>query len=241
MRTSNKILLGAFITVIAVLTIIHVTLYAKMKSGHAIAYVPDAQPDRFDNHQLSAKTYVSARGLKNLRITSSQTPLLKIQKQNDNSISFSQSGDSLILNAGNNLSSESRSGRQVGSEEVILSLPGIQGLVMEDCNVVITGEQTVENARSFSIAAYNSNISIGDEFGESGNNFFAQLKIDGVNNTILRLLNQTTVAELEINLRDRGVLIDEGFKSSILRGTFDNSTDIKLKGENLNKLNQLKK
>ncbi|RYY11313.1 MAG: hypothetical protein EOO04_35460 [Chitinophagaceae bacterium] len=40
MRTSNKILLGGFLFLILLVTGLHVTIYAKYKSGHYTIYQP---------------------------------------------------------------------------------------------------------------------------------------------------------------------------------------------------------
>src|SRR5262245_10242332 len=95
MKKSNKILLGGFLTVILIITGIHIALFAKYKNGNYTIY--PRQEEIIDSSRLEFQ------GIKTVRISNvfSATILLadraQMKKINEHIIRIEQKGDSLII------------------------------------------------------------------------------------------------------------------------------------------------
>lgn len=94
MKTSNKILLGGFLFLILLITGIHITLYAKYKSGHYTIYSPVG-----NENQVAMQSFP---GISHVTIHSSGAivefgDVLAIRKDNGNAVQYVQQGDSLVI------------------------------------------------------------------------------------------------------------------------------------------------
>ncbi len=94
MKKSNKLLLGAFMGGILLLSAIHISLYAKYRSGDHIPFSGEME-SLFMQSYPHAK-FVSIRNVENIALQFGDS--LKTEKAEDKDLQFSQQGDTLHIN-----------------------------------------------------------------------------------------------------------------------------------------------
>jgi hypothetical protein len=94
MKKSNKILLGGFLTLILLITGIHITLYAKYKTGHYTIYQPDGK-DR--QPSMQAFPNVSIVTIRNNTAVISFGDTLSVEKGKEEFIQYLLQGDSIVI------------------------------------------------------------------------------------------------------------------------------------------------
>src|SRR6266700_4411475 len=98
MKTSNKILLGTFLTGMATVTLIHVALYARYKSGNIVA-LAGADNSQLESVSFPVIKFVSMDGLQNCTLIPADSMRLEIEKPNRSEVFFKQSGDTLFVSS----------------------------------------------------------------------------------------------------------------------------------------------
>jgi len=99
MKKSNKILLGGFLTVVLLITGIHITLYAKYKNGHYSIYQPGGK-----GQQASMQSFadVSAIIIRKGDAVISFGDTLSVEKGKEEYVQYARQGDSLVITGRNN-------------------------------------------------------------------------------------------------------------------------------------------
>ena len=94
MKKSNKLLLGGFLTVILLITGLHVALYAKFRNGHYLVYQPDAKKAGYDMQSYPNLTKVSIR---NCSVDIQFGEELAVEKGQQRFVKYMQQGDSIVI------------------------------------------------------------------------------------------------------------------------------------------------
>ncbi len=100
MKTSNKILLGAFLTSMLIIVSIHITLYAKYKKGEYKIAGDEMWLPNMLTYPLEDVKYVSMENLENVIVTPGDSTKLQYEKadEDDNNIlSVTKNRDTLFL------------------------------------------------------------------------------------------------------------------------------------------------
>ena len=100
MKTSNKILLGAFFTAMLIILSIHITLYAKYKKGEYKIAEDEMWLPNMLTYPLEDVKYVSLENLDNITITPGDSTKLQYEKadeDDDNILSVTKNHDTLFL------------------------------------------------------------------------------------------------------------------------------------------------
>ena len=100
MKTSNKILLGAFFTAMLIILSIHITLYAKYKKGEYKIAEDEMWLPNMLTYPLDDVKYVSMENLENVTITTGDSTKLQYEKadeDDDNILSVTKNHDTLFL------------------------------------------------------------------------------------------------------------------------------------------------
>ena len=100
MKTSNKILLGAFLTAMLIIASIHITLYAKYKRGEYKIADDEMWLPNMLTYPLDNVKYVSLENLDNVTITPGDSTKLQYEKadeDDDNILSVTKRQDTLFL------------------------------------------------------------------------------------------------------------------------------------------------
>lgn len=100
MKTSNKILLGAFFTAMLIILSIHITLYAKYKKGEYKIAEDEMWLPNMLTYPLEDVKYVSMENLDNITIIPGDSTKLQYEKadeDDDNILSVTKNHDTLFL------------------------------------------------------------------------------------------------------------------------------------------------
>ena len=98
MKKSNKILMVIFLTAILIVAGIHVSLYAKYKSGNVSAYTEQQPNENLETYPLSNRQQVRLENIGTVLVYVSATPSLKYEKgQKD--IKVTEEGGVLVVSA----------------------------------------------------------------------------------------------------------------------------------------------
>jgi hypothetical protein len=100
MKKSNKLLLGAFLTVILTITGIHIALYAKYKSGDYTIYHRKVKEEDDRMQKFPGVSFVIVRNVGTAMVVFGDTAA--VEKSNVNLIKYEQKGDSLFITGHNN-------------------------------------------------------------------------------------------------------------------------------------------
>jgi hypothetical protein len=95
MKKSNKLLLGGFLTVMLMITGIHIALFAKYKNGDYTIFHPEDIRENDRMQSFPAVSYVIIRNVGGATIRLGEKA--EVEKDQDDVIQYSQKGDSLII------------------------------------------------------------------------------------------------------------------------------------------------
>ena len=237
MKKSNRFLLTLLIALFAVPSIVHLALMARYKRG-AISVEKFDMNANFNHYEISAPHYVSAAGLHNLTVVSSDSASLAIEKSAGDKIEFSRKGDSLIIRSTAAEKVDENGEREGRDEAVTLHLPSAQGLVFDNCNIKLVGAGTKEKGQSFSLTISDSRLGFGSAYEAAPETSFDNLEIHANGKSSVKFFSSTFVRSLFVELAGASRLEDQGLKTEKLKGSFAPGTSAALSGENLNKLNK---
>jgi hypothetical protein len=95
MKKSNKLLLGAFLTVMLLITGIHIALFAKYKNGNYTIYHREVKHEDDRMQKFPGVSFVSVRNVRIATVLFGDTAA--VEKSNGNIIRYEQRGDSLFI------------------------------------------------------------------------------------------------------------------------------------------------
>jgi hypothetical protein len=100
MKKSNKLLLGAFLTVILTITGIHIALYAKYKTGNYTIRHREVNDENDRMQTFPGVSFVIVRNVGTVTVMFGDTAA--VEKTQGNIIKYEQKGDSLFITGHNN-------------------------------------------------------------------------------------------------------------------------------------------
>ena len=219
MKKSNKILLGGFLTVILLITGIHITLYAKYKNGHYTVYQPG------DNEKAPAMQSfpgISVITIRNGTAVISFGDVLSVEKGKEKSIQYIQQGDSLVISPRN------EEERFMNRSPVKLILP--LNVTISAYNSNISFEKGKENpGANPTIFLYNSNST----FAFSGKAIqLGHVKVNASDNSTAALHGNSQLGHLEVELKNSS-LEDDGGDIGQLSIATDSASQLRLQSKHL--------
>jgi hypothetical protein len=241
MRTSNKILLGIFLGPLIILTLLQLTLYAKLKSGHFVV-LKTVQEDRYIRLAPKNINNIAVYGLNNFRIISSDSLKLEIEKDERSHLHYVISGDSLIIHGDSIINQPGReSDIERSYQSVNLYLPSVVAIAADNSDITVEGSKDSLNAKSYHFTLTNSaGLKIEDNGDDSKQVYFKTLGIQASHSAGIELTGHTCVSDLQLSLI-QSAFTDNGAFVNQLSIDADKTSNISLKGDNLQKLNLIKK
>ncbi len=194
MKNSNKLLLGGFLTVILLISAIHITLYAKYRSGDYTIYNDDL-------HSMVMQSFphvkfISISNIANVTVRFSDS--MKVEKMEGNEIRYMQRGDTLHVSA----TDTSAPNRYL--DEVIIDIPPHASLYAFNTMLSFKGMKKGE--------ANNSNIYLNksEAFFSSMNEpmKLASVIVTAVNNSSVTF-GKTVINNLQVHLLNSSIVTDE--------------------------------
>ena len=95
MKTSNKILLSAFLATLLIIVSVHIALYAKYKNGDYALITDDMWPTNMVTYSLSDIKYVSVDNVENVTINAADSSKLQYDKpgeDDENTLTVTKKG-----------------------------------------------------------------------------------------------------------------------------------------------------
>lgn len=235
MKTSNKILLGIFLSPLLIIAAINMTLYAKYKSGHYIA-MTTVERDRFIRQPLKNISYVAVYGLNNFTVKAADTARLQIEKDEHGHLHYSIHGDSLIIH-GDSLLNKARENEILRSyQSVTLYLPGEINILADNTDIYLAGSTDSTKGRSLHLQLSNSSrCEVPDDFDNAKLQYFNVLSVHANNANGIELSGAAHIDALNLVLAntpfdDKSAVINKLVISA------DKNSSLTLKGDNLEKL-----
>lgn len=149
MKTSNKILLGIFLTIILLSTTINLIVYAKYKRGD---YEPFKQEEaKLINVNLPASRYVSITGLCNVELLNSATPGFEVRQGEEKAITFQMVGDTVVIHGVTSIPVDQMERGNCNYQTFKLHLPATTEVHTSYAEVKISGKADSTQAPSFNI------------------------------------------------------------------------------------------
>ena len=225
MKTSNKILLGIFLTIISLSATINLMVYAKYKRGE---YEPFAREESMVNYKLPALKFVSVTALCNVEIRNSDTPRFEVRKGEEEGIIYKMVGDTLVFQNKRSLAEGQMEGGECNYQYLILYLPANMQAGFTHAGVKIKGSADSTQAPSFNIQLHKNSRLVMDNW-EGGHKYINQLQLSG-DNSSFDLHDRLSVKDMSLKLLDHCKF--DGKQAAINSVTLDvdNSSTMNLSG-----------
>jgi hypothetical protein len=225
MKTSNKILLIAFITALLILISINVTIYAKYRKGEFTVMTDDYWMPNMASFSMQDVKYVSIDNIENISVHASDSNVLKYDKgdgKDENVLTFNRRHDTLFV-AGK--STRSEVGRWYRHTQ--LHINGGLSLKAINSNLQLDQKQSGGTIPKLNLLLDNANIDI-LSMGQSGN-FAAD--ISAVNKSRV-FLGDVSAGKMQLRLRN-SIVEEKNLATDSLLIWVDGSSQINMRAENL--------
>ncbi len=228
MKTSNKILLGTFLTALLIIISLHIALYAKYKKGDYTLVGDDMWPTNMVTYSLRDIKYVSVDNVENVSIHAADSSKLQYDKAvegDENILSVTNRNDTLFLLGKSNGNSPGRWYRRTH-----LSLAGPLPIKIINSDLHVQDPKT-SNPISMDITLDRSFMEVNNRQNTTTN--FAGLKITASNDSRISLFNVRTHL-LDITLKN-SFLEETTLIADSISITTDQASKLQLSGKNLSK------
>ena len=227
MKTSNKILLGIFLTIIILTTVVQLMVYAKYKRGEFTAFKREQFiPMTF--LPVPPARYVSLNGFGNCAVKSSDTFKLEMQQDITRFIKYHVVNDTLFVNDTRFTEYELERGTR-NNGLVNIYLPASVQLKGAYGSFRIYGANDSASAPSYTISLKNTYL-----FPDNASVYFSQLNIYSESSRI-DLNRHAVFHDLNLQMKDSR-LMDNSATIRKLTMASDNTSSLELSGKNVNAL-----
>ena len=225
MKKSNKILLGALLTGILVLTGIHIALSAKYKSGNYTAYNEKEHDRNTESHALANIRQVKVENVGYVTVRYNATPSMKYTKGIKN-VKITEQNGVLTVTMPKDADGE-------GSRDLSVHLYVDSNMLVQLQNSRAYLVNTGERNGKLHLAINESYLTTSDDVNPE-NFFMESLQLAAVNNSEVRL-NNINIARLALQLQHSTFVEDKSaFQQVQLQA--DDSSRVSLMSGNLLKL-----
>jgi hypothetical protein len=229
MKTSNKLLLGIFLTILILTATVQLMVYAKYKRGEFTAFKRE-QFIPMASLPVPAARFISLKGMGSCAIKPSNTLKLEIQKDNINFIKYHVVNDTLVITG----SSKDPDDRTRNNSLVNIYLPASVQLKGANCTFRVWGTDDSTSAPSYNISIIKSYLFISFSGAENTAVYFNQLNINSVS-SMIDLNNHAVLNDLHLQFADSR-LSDKSATIRKLTMESDNTSSLDLSGKNVNAL-----
>lgn len=226
MKTSNKILLGAFLTALLILISLHITIYAKYKNGDYTEVSDTMWMPNMATLSLDDVKVVAVDNIESVALHLSDSSKLQYEKaaeDEENMLTFTKKEDTLFV-AGK--SRRNKEGRWYKQTHLYLA----NGLPLKAINTNLHFEaRPGMSASSFSLSMDHATIDI-KNLGNAAAPL-SSARIEAINRSHV-YLEETAIRQLDVLLRD-SYFEDKSLTTDSLTINTDTTSQIKLNGANL--------
>ena len=228
MKTSNKILVSAFVLALLILVSVHLTLYAKYKKGE-FSVVPNEWQPNLATLSLDNVKYLSVNNIENVTLHLSDSSKIAYEKpgtSDDDVLSFTTKNDTLFVTGKNNTGNI----RWFRRTDVYIS----QNLPLHFVNsqVHLSQRKGMFKAEGLAFSLDSSSLHI-DKLGNPTSKFLL-LTIAARNKSHVSL-NDTYLNSLQLNLSNSSVEEEHRFNADSIEISTDAVSKIAFRAQNLTK------
>jgi hypothetical protein len=228
MKTSNKILLATFLTVLLIMVSVHVALFAKYKKGDFTAVNDDMWPMNMLSQSLTGINYVSVDNVENLTIEAGDSSKFQYDKPNEgdeNILFVTRKADTLFVVGKSTKNNIGRWYRRAN-----LSISGLLPVHVKNSQLRIN--------RSKSNQSLAMDISLDEAFMEVNNDSqetlsFSTIKLNAVRGSRINFFN-ANINSLDVSLHN-SFLEETTLNADSIKINTDAASKIQLSGKNLQK------
>ena len=225
MKTSNKLLLGIFLTILILTTTVQLMVYAKYKRGEFTAFKRD-EFIQWTSLPVPPARFISLKGFGSCAVRPFPSLKVDVQKENASFIKYHVVNDTLVITGNSNEPDESRN-----NSAMTIYLPASVQLIGTNCTFSVLGTDDSTAAPSYNISIKNSYLFI--NFINAGNNttaYFKQLNITSVS-SMIDLNKRAVFNEMNLQFTD-SKLSDKSATIRKLTMESDDKSSIDLSGKN---------
>ena len=228
MKTSNKILLSAFLATLLIIVSVHIALYAKYKNGDYALITDDMWPTNMVTYSLSDINYVSVDNVENVTINAADSSKLQYDKpgeDDENTLTVTKKHDTLFILGKSVNNNNGRWYRRTN-----LSLAGPLPVKIINSQLQVQGAKT-SMPISMDITLDKSFMEVNNRQSTTTN--FSTLKIDATNGSRISLFN-VNAHLLEVRLGN-SFLEENTLSADSIKVMTDLASKIQLSGKNFAK------
>ena len=229
--------MSIFLGPLLILTLLHVALYAKYKSGDYVS-MKSVQEDRFVRKTLTNISHIAVYGLNNCRIMPSDSLKLEIEKDENGHLHYTIKGDSLIIHGDSVINKPNGSADIERSyQDVNIYLPLAATTILADnADVTLKGSRDSVSAASYYFSVVNNaSLKVQQEGADTVHVFFKELTIQASHSSGIELTAQTRVNDLQLTMIKSAFSDNDAFIEKLMIDA-DSVSNISLKGDNLRRL-----
>jgi hypothetical protein len=236
MKTSNKILLTLFVSVVLILTALHVGLYARYKGGYIVTESSDMS-ERFKQYDLSNIQYISITGLEFCTIIPADTAKVEAWSEQDSRLLLRVVKDTLFVYGDSLMQSQAyRDGRRT-YQQVNLHLPEMKQINGSFCQLLVRGSGDSTQAPNYTIYLTEASLRTPEIHGDRPvQQYYKTFNIRAGKSSRVEFDPHVSIGNLDIALEDAMMDDHEATIDSLLL-TVDDKSRVILHGTNLKKIN----
>jgi hypothetical protein len=233
MKTSNKLLLAIFLTIILVATTVQLMVYAKYKRGEYVKFERE-EISPMNGLEIPAVRFISIKGLGNFDVLPGDKPKLEIQKGKTGGISYRVINDTLVIIGDTSHTIDDLQQGMRNFSHVNVYLPATTQINVSYSYLRLNGAVDTVNAPSYSVRMErNSRLYIHNRTHDAAVNF-NQLNISSEQSEIelgeYSLINDLNVTLISSRIDDKEAEIKK------LTMDADSKSTVTLSGRNIKAL-----
>ena len=240
MKTSNKLLLGIFLTGLLFITAVHVMIYAKYKNG-AYTIMKFDSGENLTVHQLKAARYVRIMAVANMSVVPSDSMKLEVEKDGNISVRYEYRGDTLVIRGDSVYNRNGRRTVEYASQQVNLYLPSPVSVTNEFGNLDFVISEQMQQGGLYEISLKYCKM----QFTNQLKGFYSDKSIDSLSvraiSSEIGIDKNITVNKLNLQLSDASSFTDNGGFVGEMMLSMDNTSTILLHGNNAHNVKSIKK
>lgn len=232
MKTSNKILLGVFLTIIVLSATINLMVYAKYKRGDSVPFVRD-ETAKLTTVNLPAAKYISITGLCNVELINSNKPWFEVGQNEEKGIVYQVVGDTIMISSKNLLINEQMENVQCNYQLLKVHFPAATQVFANYAHVRVKGTADSAQAPSFNIHLNKKSLLL--VYDENDSKFLNQLTLSSDMSNI-NLEDHLVINNLNLKLANSSLFDSKKAGIKGLTLDVDDNSTIKLSGSSIKNL-----
>jgi hypothetical protein len=232
MKTSNKILLGVFLTIILLSATINLMVYAKYKRGDTVPFVREEK--RLTSVNLPVAKYVAISALCNVELINDASPKFEVHQGQEKGISYQMVGDTMVILGNTSLPGKQTDQGKCNYQLLKLHLPATTEVYAHNAGIKINGSKDSTQASSYNIH-FDKRSFLQTGINDDDRRYINQLLLWG-NDTNFELDEYVTVSVLNLKMVNNSRFDDKKGEIRTLTLDVDNNSTINLTGNSIKNL-----